>query len=66
MYCSKKFIVINVILFKFINNMFFSIFTMIKIEGYTAKEVANTMGVSESAVKVAAHRTSIKLKGILE
>jgi RNA polymerase sigma-70 factor (ECF subfamily) len=43
-----------------------AIFTMIKLEGYTAKEVANTMGMSESAVKVSAHRTSVKLKGILE
>ena len=38
------------------------IFEMIKIEGYSAKEVANEMGMSESAVKVSAHRTLAKLK----
>jgi len=38
------------------------IFQMIKIEGYTAKEVANEMGMKESAVKVSAHRTMKKLQ----
>ncbi|MEM6781549.1 MAG: RNA polymerase sigma factor [Pseudomonadota bacterium] len=42
------------------------IFTMIKIEGYTAQEVANEMDMKESAVKVSAHRTMKKLKGLLE
>ena len=42
------------------------IFTMLKIEGYTAQEVANEMNMKESAVKVSAHRTMNKLKGILK
>lgn len=42
------------------------IFTMLKIEGYTAQEVANEMDMNESAVKVSAHRTMKKLKGLLE
>jgi RNA polymerase sigma-70 factor (ECF subfamily) len=42
------------------------IFRMIKIEGYTAQEVANEMNMNESAVKVSAHRTMKKLQGILE
>ena len=41
------------------------VFEMIKIEGYSAKEVANEMGMSVSAVKVSAHRTMNKLKDIL-
>ena len=41
------------------------IFTMMKIEGYTAKEVANELGMSESAVKVSAHRAAQKLQKIL-
>lgn len=41
------------------------IFQMMKIEGYSAKEVACEMGMSVSAVKVAAHRTTNKLKDIL-
>ena len=41
------------------------VFEMIKIQGYTAKEVANEMGMSVSAVKVSAHRTMNKLKKIL-
>lgn len=41
------------------------IFRMIKIEGYTAQEVANEMDMNESAVKVSAHRTMKKLQGIL-
>ncbi len=42
------------------------IFKMIKIEGYTAKEVSNEMGMKESAVKVSAHRTMKKLQGMLK
>ena len=42
------------------------IFRMIKIEGFTAKEVANEMDMNESAVKVSAHRTMKKLQGMLK
>ncbi len=42
------------------------VFEMIKIQGYSAKEVANEMDMSVSAVKVSAHRTMNKLKEILE
>jgi RNA polymerase sigma-70 factor (ECF subfamily) len=38
------------------------VFTMLKIEGYSAKEIANEMGMSVSAVKVSAHRAMKKLK----
>lgn len=38
------------------------VFEMIKIQGYSAKEVANEMDMTESAVKVSAHRTMNKLK----
>lgn len=38
------------------------IFRMIKIEGYSAQEVAEKTGMSESAVKVSAFRTMEKLK----
>ncbi|MEZ5813401.1 MAG: RNA polymerase sigma factor [Alphaproteobacteria bacterium] len=41
------------------------VFEMIKIQGYTASEVANEMGMSVSAVKVSAHRSMNKLKKIL-
>lgn len=41
------------------------IFKLLKIEGYSAKEVAEKMDMSESAVKVSAHRTANKLKEIL-
>ena len=41
------------------------VFEMIKLQGYTAKEVANQTGMSVSAVKVSAHRTMNKLKEIL-
>lgn len=41
------------------------VFEMLKIKGYTAKEVANETGMSVSAVKVSAHRTTKKLKKIL-
>lgn len=39
-----------------------TIFEMLKIRGYTAKEVADQMGMSESAVKVSAHRTLKRLR----
>ncbi len=42
------------------------IFSMIKIEGYTTKEVANEMKMNESAVKVSAHRTMKKLQVLLK
>ncbi len=42
------------------------VFQMMKIEGYSAKEVANEMGMSVSAVKVSAHRTTKKLKDQLQ
>lgn len=38
------------------------IFEMIKIQGYTAQEVADELDMSVSAVKVSAHRTLAKLK----
>ncbi len=41
------------------------IFTMMKVEGYSAKEVAKDMEMSVSAVKVSAHRTANKLKEML-
>ena len=42
------------------------IFEMIKIHGFTAKEVANETGMSVSAVKVSAHRTTKKIRAILK
>ena len=42
------------------------IVSMMKIEGYTAKEVAEKMNMTESAVKVAAHRSYKQLKEALE
>jgi len=39
---------------------------MMHQEGYTAKEVAEKMGMNESAVKVAAHRAYKILKDKLE
>jgi RNA polymerase sigma-70 factor (ECF subfamily) len=41
------------------------VFTKLKVEGYTAQEVANQTGMNVSAVKVSAHRTLKKLKEIL-
>ena len=38
------------------------ILTMMHVEGYTAKEVGKSIGMSESAIKVAAHRTIKKIK----
>ncbi|MCB1782966.1 MAG: sigma-70 family RNA polymerase sigma factor [Alphaproteobacteria bacterium] len=42
------------------------VFVMLKIEGYSAKEVAKATGMSIPAVKVSAHRTLGKLKGLLK
>ena len=42
------------------------IFTMMKIEGYSAQEVADEMKMNVSAVKVSAHRTQKKLKSMLK
>jgi RNA polymerase sigma-70 factor (ECF subfamily) len=41
------------------------LFTMMKIEGYSAKECAEQMNMSVSAVKVSVHRTTNKLKKML-
>lgn len=41
------------------------VFELIKIKGFTVSEVANEMKMSESAVKVSAHRTMQKLKKIM-
>ncbi len=38
------------------------VFQMIKIEGFTTQEVADKMNMTESAVKVSAHRTMKKLQ----
>lgn len=42
------------------------VFEMMRVQGFTAQEVANEMNMSVSAVKVSAHRTANKLKVILE
>lgn len=42
------------------------VFTLMRIEGYSAQEVADKMDMSVSAVKVSVHRTTNKLKDILE
>ncbi len=42
------------------------VFELMRIQGYTAEEVANQMKMSVSAVKVSAHRTTHKLKLMLE
>ncbi len=41
------------------------IFKLLKIEGYSANEVAKEMDMSVSAVKVSAHRTANKLRDML-
>jgi RNA polymerase sigma-70 factor (ECF subfamily) len=41
------------------------VFELMKIEGYTAKEVANEMDMSVSAVKVSVHRTTKKLQEMM-
>lgn len=42
------------------------IFLRIKVDGYSAQEVADQMDMSVSAVKVSAHRTANKLKKMLK
>lgn len=42
------------------------IVTLMKVQGYSAKEVAKEMNMSVSAVKVSAHRSYKKLKEYLE
>jgi len=42
-----------------------AIFEMVKIQGFTAKEVAEKMDMSVSAVKVSAHRSQQKLNKLL-
>ncbi|MAF98442.1 MAG: hypothetical protein CMH26_07395 [Micavibrio sp.] len=42
-----------------------NIFTKVKIEGHAIKDVAEELDMSESAVKVSAHRTLQKLRGLL-
>ena len=42
------------------------VFRLMKVEGYTAQEVADKLGMTESAVKVSAHRTINKLKSKLK
>ncbi len=42
------------------------VFVKMKIEGYTAEEVADQMGMSVSAVKVSAHRTMKKMKEYMQ
>ena len=41
------------------------IFERVKVEGQSIRDVANEMNMNESAVKVSAHRTMKKLKGLL-
>ena len=41
------------------------VFKLVKIEGYSAKEVAEEMQMSVSAVKVSVHRSTAKLKEVL-
>jgi RNA polymerase sigma-70 factor (ECF subfamily) len=41
------------------------VFKLVKIEGYSAKEVAEEMKMSVSAVKVSVHRSTAKLKEVL-
>lgn len=38
------------------------VFELVKLDGYTAKEVSDKTGMSVSAVKVSVHRTMAKLK----
>ncbi len=42
------------------------IFTLLKVEGFSIKEVAEKMDMTESAVKVSAHRTGLKLRDMLK
>ncbi len=42
------------------------LFTLVKIQGYTTKEVAEQKDMSVTAVKVSVHRTANKLKKLLK
>ena len=42
------------------------VFRMVRIEGYSVKEVAEKTGMTVSAVKVSAHRSAAKLKEFLD
>ena len=42
------------------------IFYLVRIEGMSIREVAKQMAMSESAIKVSAHRSAAKLKEILQ
>ncbi len=42
------------------------VFRLLRVEGYSVKEVAQAMAMSESAVKVSAHRSAQKLKDFLK
>lgn len=42
------------------------VFTLLKVQGYSAEEVAQKMNMNVSAVKVSAHRTAKKLKDMLQ
>ena len=42
------------------------LFRLVRVEGYSIKEVAAKMKMSESAVKVSVHRSATKLKTLLE
>ena len=41
------------------------VFRLVRVEGYSVKEVADKTGMSVSAVKVSAHRSAAKLKRLL-
>lgn len=41
------------------------VFRLVRVEGYSVKEVAEKTGMSVSAVKVSAHRCALKLKELL-
>ena len=42
------------------------LFRLVRVEGYSIKDVATRMNMSESAVKVSVHRSATKLKTILK
>lgn len=42
------------------------VFELMKIKGYSAREVANEMGMTVTAVKVSAHRAAARLKEALQ
>ena len=43
-----------------------TVFRLLRLEGYSVKEVSQQTGMSESAVKVSAHRSAQKLKTFIE